>query len=133
MRFSRKTDYGIILVGALKPSFKSGRFIALSGLARENRLPLAFLQKLAELLRRAGLVSAKRGKVGGYRLIREPKTITLKELIALFEEPKMMRCMKSSNPKKYCALAGTCPTRKTWYEVEKDVDKIFEKVTMDAM
>lgn len=133
MKFSRRTDYGIILVEALRPSFLSGRFMRLSDVARDNRLPFAFLQKLAEALRRVGYLVAKRGKVGGYRLTRDPKTITLKDLIDIFEEPPMMRCMRSFDPRKHCLLASTCPSRKKWGEVEKKVNKIFEKVIVDSL
>ena len=81
MRFSRKTDYGVLLAEALQQSFKSGDFISLSAISAEKRLPLAFIAKLAEGLRRAGLIESRRGRDGGYRLIRDPKTITLKLLI----------------------------------------------------
>lgn len=133
MKFSRKTDYGIILIEALRPSFESFRFTPLSEVARDNHLPLTFLQKLAETLRGAGYLKAKRGKAGGYRLARDPKKVTFKELLDIFEEPPMMRCMKSPDPKKHCLLAGVCPSRKKWGEVEEKVNKIFEKVTVDSL
>lgn len=133
MKFSRKTDYGVLLTEALRPSFLSGGFISLAAIAEDGHLPVAFIAKLADELRRAGLVEARRGSAGGYRLIKDPKTITLKQLIDIFEEPKMMRCMQSSDPKKYCALASICPTRKTWRDIEGRVNKIFEEVTVDTL
>lgn len=133
MRFSRKTDYGVILVGELAPTFRSGSFRSLRGIAEKNHLPLSFLEKLAEHLRRAGFLEARRGQDGGYRLVKEPKKITLKELIDVFEEPKMMRCMHSPHPEKYCALVPHCPARKTWLAVEEKMNRVFEKVTLDTL
>ncbi|MBU6414695.1 Rrf2 family transcriptional regulator [Patescibacteria group bacterium] len=133
MKFSRKTDYGIILMEALRPSFASGKFIALAEVARQEGLPVLFVAKLAEALCKKGYLEAKRGLGGGYRMVRDPKIITLKELIDAFEEPPMLRCMKSSDPKKHCSLAATCPTRKTWNGIDEKVDALFQNVTLASL
>ena len=42
----------------------------------------------------------------------------LKKLDAfIFEEPPMMRCMRSPNPEKHCPLVPICPTRSKWLEM----------------
>ena len=133
MRFSRKIDYGLILMEALRTSFSEGSFIKLSGIATAHQLPLPFLQKLADTLRRKEYLQARRGQGGGYRLLKDPKKITLKEIMDIFEEPAMMRCMQSTHPEKYCPLARTCPTRKTWAQIEEKVNRIFCEVTIDTL
>lgn len=133
MKFSRRTDYGIILVQALRSTFKDRTHIPISKISREQGLPLVFLEKLAEALRKKGFLEARRGSEGGYRLARDPRKTTLKDLIGVFEEPEMMRCMKSPHPQKHCAFAADCPTREKWLEIEKRVDSIFESVTVDAL
>lgn len=133
MRFSRKTDYGMILMGALRLSFRDGAFITLTRIARERRLPLAFLEKLAERLRKAGYLEAKRGAEGGYRLIRDPAATTLQELVEVFEESAVMRCMESARPDKQCPLVRICPTRKTWASVQEKIDAVLRGVTLAEM
>lgn len=133
MKFSRKTDYGIILMEALRSSFASGKFVSLAGVARQEGMPVLFVAKLAETLRMKGYLDAKRGAGGGYRMTRDPKTISLKELIDAFEEPPMLRCMKSPDPKKHCPLAATCPTRKTWNHIDEKVDALFRTVTLASL
>ena len=130
MGFSRKTDYGLILLEALKPTYASGEHVSLKAVAQGEHLPFAFLEKLAGMLRKEGILEATRGASGGYRLIRNPASLTLREVIRIFEEPPMMRCLRSPHPEKYCPLVATCPTRKTWQEVEGQVNRIFENVTM---
>lgn len=132
MQFSRKTDYGLILLEALKPTYRSETYVSLQEVAERERLPYPFLEKIAAALRRSGVLEARKGVAGGYRLARDPKTITLKEVIDLFEEPPMMRCMRSPHPEKYCPLVPTCPTRAKWLEIEKKVNSIFEHVTVDS-
>ena len=133
MKFSRKTDYGVILLQSLRGTFRSRGYIPLSKIAREQKLPRFFIEKLGEKLRRAGYLEARRGAEGGYRLAKDPKKITLKELIDVFEEPEMMRCMRSPHPEKYCPFVGACPTRAGWLGIEKKVNKIFENVTIASL
>src|SRR3989304_4607747 len=137
MLISRKTDYALILIGALKPTFRSGDFVPLKLIARQYRLPYAYTEKLASSLKRAGVLEAQIGKSGGYRLTRDPKKITLQSIVNIFQIKPMVRCMISFNPRteraehgrrtqwhneashdgslqKSCALSATCPTRASW-------------------
>lgn len=130
MQFSRKTDYGLILVGALKPTYQSGRFVSLREVASGNQLPYAFMEKLASILRHHGILEAKKGTAGGYRLARDPQGISLAECVALFEEPPMMRCLRSPHPEKLCPLAALCPTRKTWRQLDEQMTSLLERVSV---
>ena len=130
MQFSRRTDYALILLEALQPTFASGDFISLRAVAEREHLPFPFLEKIAATLKKGKIVAARKGIDGGYKLIRDPKSLTLKEVIDIFEEPPMMRCMHSPHPEKFCSLVPQCPTRSKWMDIEKKVDSIFEAVTV---
>ncbi len=130
MKLSRKTDYGIILLKFLAPTYKSGEFVAVSEIAEKHLLPAVFLEKLADILRKNKYLEAKRGNKGGYRLIKNPQEINLREMIDVFEEKPMMRCMQSAHPEKYCPLVSVCPARKTWSLVDEKVNKIFKGITL---
>ncbi len=133
MQFSRKIDYACILLASLRKTHTSGLFVSLAVIAREQHLPLPFLEKLAGTLRRRGVLDARKGADGGYRLKRNPKTLTIKEIIDIFEEPPVMRCLKSSDPEQFCSLAPFCPTRSRWREIEEKVDRVFAHVTVDSL
>ena len=130
MQFSRKTDYGLILLEALKRTYASGEHFSLKAVAQGEHLPFAFLEKLAGMLRKEGILEAMRGARGGYRLVRNPASLTLREVIRIFEEPPVMRCLRSPHPEQYCPLVGACPTRKTWRALHERVNQIFETVTV---
>lgn len=130
MQFSRKTDYAFILLEALKPTFSSGEFLSLRDVAEGEKLPFSFLEKIAAALKKESVLEGRKGADGGYRLAADPRKITVKRVIDIFEEPPMMRCMRSLNPEKHCALVPFCPTRSKWVEIEKEVNGIFESVTV---
>ena len=56
-------------------------------LAREQELPEPFLEQLLLRLRRAGLLTARRGRLGGYRLARPAREIAVAAVLAGLGEP----------------------------------------------
>jgi Rrf2 family protein len=50
-------------------------------IAEATEVPAGYLSKVMQTLRRAGLVTSRRGKNGGFRLRREPGRITLYDVV----------------------------------------------------
>lgn len=80
---ARKFDYGIILIERLKAA--GGAYLDVKSVAKEHGLPLSYMEKVAQGLRRAGWIEARRGIGGGYKLIK--KDLAVSELINYFERP----------------------------------------------
>jgi len=130
MNISRKTDYGLILIGALKHTHASGEFVSLKSITKQYRLPYAYLEKLAGILKKAGVVDAHVGKGGGYKLAHDPKNISVQEIIDVFQSQPMMRCLHAANPEKTCTLISVCPTRKGWRRVDLELKKTLRKFSV---
>ena len=81
----RRFDYGVVLIEHLKKT--PWEFVDVKSIAKKHKLPFAFLEKVAQELRRAGWVESRRGLGGGYRLARDPEQATISELINFFERP----------------------------------------------
>ena len=60
---------------------------SVSALAAAQHLPAPMLEQLLLQLRRAGLLEARRGRLGGYRLAREPARIAVAEVLAAVGSP----------------------------------------------
>lgn len=133
MYISRKTDYGLIFIGALKETFISERFTSLRTITVKYRLPYAYIEKLAKILKQAGIIQSQVGKDGGYRLAQDPKKITLQYIVDVFQAKPIMRCLHSAVPEKSCSLVSVCPTRKGWYKAELEIRKTLEKFTLDQL
>lgn len=71
-----------MLVDRLKRT--GGSFVDISVVAHESRLPYAFLEKVAQELKRKGLLESKRGAGGGYRLAKSHRKVSTGEIINLF-------------------------------------------------
>lgn len=68
----------VLLEMAQEPS----RWRSVNDLAAAQALPAPYLEQLLLRLRRAGLIQARRGRKGGYRLVGHPAELTLARVLA---------------------------------------------------
>ncbi|MBX5440409.1 MAG: Rrf2 family transcriptional regulator [Solirubrobacteraceae bacterium] len=61
--------------------------VPIAELARRRDIPVQFLEQLFAVLRRAGLLRSQRGVKGGYLFAREPREITVLEVVELLDGP----------------------------------------------
>ena len=64
------------------------RWRSVTALAASQALPAPMLEQLLLRLRRSGLLEARRGRVGGYRLARGAPLISLAEVVGALERPQ---------------------------------------------
>ncbi|MGH9073557.1 MAG: RrF2 family transcriptional regulator, partial [Acidimicrobiales bacterium] len=77
-RISSRAHYGLRMMTELAKAH-GGPPLSLAEIARREFMPLAYLEQLVAPLRRAGVVEGTRGLHGGYRLARQPGTVTVLE------------------------------------------------------
>ena len=61
--------------------------VRIKNIAREQKVPIRFLEQLLLVLKRAGLVASVRGKDGGYSLAKRPSEIKVLNVIEALEGP----------------------------------------------
>jgi Rrf2 family cysteine metabolism transcriptional repressor len=61
--------------------------VPVAELARRRDIPVQFLEQLFAVLRRAGLLRSQRGVKGGYLFARDPREITVLEVVELLDGP----------------------------------------------
>lgn len=84
MTLSKRAEYGIraiVHLARLAPN----NYIQAKDLAKNEGLPVKFLESILLVLRRTDFLESKIGSGGGYRLIRHPKDIPVGEIIRLLE------------------------------------------------
>jgi Rrf2 family protein len=97
MKISTRAEYGIRVLVALARADGSGP-LPLATVARVEKLPHAYLEQLVGDLRRAGLVTATRGKAGGYRLARPAAQINMVDAVRALDGPLLeMPCAGPDN------------------------------------
>ena len=90
LNVSRKADLGLRLISEL--ALRKEAPVSLEEVARKTKASRKFLEEIAGDLRRAGLVEGIRGAAGGYRLARDPKTLTVAEVMNAIEGTSLDAC-----------------------------------------
>ena len=117
-------DYGILLMASLAKD-PDKRPHSLSEIASSCHLPLTFLEQIAFDLRKSQLLSAQRGRNGGYLLTRRPEMISLVEILEVLEGPlKTVPCQDSQ-----CSLSN-CSTRGFWEVLQRYLHKTLQRITL---
>ncbi len=86
MKLSKKSEYG--LRALLELTLAHGRAtLQRHDIAESQHIPIEFLEQILLALKRAGILSSRRGMKGGYMLIKSPDTITLGQVIRVLDGP----------------------------------------------
>lgn len=86
MKLSKKGEYAVRAL--LHICFEKTRdVVTIQEIARQERIPLKFLEQILGALKKGGILSSRRGVSGGYRLSRPAREINLGDVIRLIEGP----------------------------------------------
>ena len=135
MKVSKRGEYALRALIDLGIAAESGRPIlrAQEIVAREN-LPKGFLDQILMQLRKAGFISTKRGKQGGYFLAKPMDSITLGQVVRVVDGPLApIRCVSQSKYEKCsCPDESTCGLRAVMLEVRNSISDILDRHTLAA-
>lgn len=116
MQITRQADYAVRAVLYLARLGNTER-AATSTVAEEQRIPPSFLAKIISQLSIAGLLHTSRGARGGVTLARDPKDITLLEVIEAIDGPiQLNECVGEDAE---CSFDGECPLRSVWCDAQE--------------
>jgi Rrf2 family protein len=83
---SQKAKYALRALAALAKADDIGP-VQISDIARGQAIPKKFLEQILLELKRQGMVESRRGKQGGYLLLRPANDITFGEVLRLIDGP----------------------------------------------
>lgn len=88
-------------------------------------IPKTFLHKIVKRLERSGIVKLKRGVKGGIGLLKNPRDITLYDVIIAVEKNlPLNRCVENRN---ICKLLEECPVHPVWHKIRvRLIDELKE-------
>lgn len=85
MELSCKTEYALLALLELAIRYNEGEPLQIRQIAAQQNIPDRYLEQLLATLRRSGLVRSQRGAKGGYLLAREPRKITLFDIVSCLD------------------------------------------------
>lgn len=105
---SKKTKYGIkALVYIAK---QEAKIISIRDIAEQEHISQKFLESILLSLKKTGIVGSKKGKTGGYYLLKNPSEISMTAVMRTLEGPIAMLPCVSLNFYEKCE---DCPSEET--------------------
>ena len=136
MIFTTKAEYGVRLLVELG-RHHGGAPVSLKAIADAEGLPLAYLERIVALLKKAGLVESTRGAHGGYRLAREAASIRMDEAVMALEgQVAPMSCFVEDigdGTKVLCSHhddGELCATKLLWMRVQGGVLEALQRTSL---
>lgn len=106
---TQKVDYALFLLTILA---QQSERLSLRAIAERNSLSFAFLQKIAGLLRSAGLIKAIRGNLGGYALAKPSARIRFRDIVIAVEgQTAPHACLQERSTSHACPRKALCTIR----------------------
>lgn len=131
MKISTRGRYAIRVMLDLA-EHDEGEFIPLTDIAGRQDISEKYLEAIVSSLVKAGLLTALRGKNGGYRLTRDANEYTLKEILQITEGAfAPVTCLEGVTNK--CPRAPECKTLKVWENLQELVNDYFAGITLSQV
>ncbi len=129
MQITRQADYAIravLYLAQLGPTQRA----ATSSVAQKQHIPPSFLAKIISQLSIAGLLHTSRGARGGVTLARDPKDISLLDVVEAIDGPILLNeCVGDPGN---CESKDDCPMHPVWSEVQETLVNRLKKTTFDT-
>src|SRR6056300_862334 len=122
MKLSTRSRYGArILVDLARHTDQEP--VQIGEISKRQDISVKYLEQLIRPLKHASIVTSVRGPKGGHLLAKNPKNITLGQIVRLFEgQTELVECI--SNPEQ-CNMSDDCQVRLAWKEATR---VLYEKL-----
>ena len=101
--------------------------VTLQDIAVNQEISLSYLEQLFARLRKSGLVQGTRGPGGGYRLVKDPKDVSIAGIIsAVDEKADLTRCGGKSD----CHQGQECLTHELWTELSEKIYQFLDEISL---
>ncbi len=127
---SKKSKYAISALVHLARKYGADERVLISDISEKERIPKKFLETILLELKNAGILGSKKGKGGGYYLIKRPQDVNMAEVIRLFEGAiALLPCAsyKYYEPCQECEDEKTCGIKSLFKEVRDHTVNVLKK------
>ena len=129
---SKKTKYGLKALAFIARQEKGDK-VQIATISKSENISHKFLESILLTLRKAGFLGAKKGKGGGYYMLKEPSEIKMTDVIRTLEGPiAMVPCVSLNYYEKCddCPDEDACSVHKLMIQVRDNTLKVLRNNTL---
>lgn len=133
MRYTTRTEYGLICLIHMAQDHADG-WVTIRQIAAKEGYPVAYLEKILQALRQAGLVTSRHGSQGGYELARKPSEITLRQIVEALEGATFeVFCEPQVREDIVCNHICLCGAKPIWRKTKDLLDRFYDSISLEAL
>ncbi|AFY46371.1 rrf2 family protein, putative transcriptional regulator [Nostoc sp. PCC 7524] len=129
MELSCKSEYAILALLEMATHYESGEPMQIRQIAAQQNIPDRYLEQLLATLRRGGILKSQRGSKGGYLLAREPRKITLLEILECLEGLDVSTGESNTNSK----TIDSSVIKEIWQEACQAANSVLQNYTLQDL
>lgn len=129
---SKKTKYGLKALAHISKRDHDTP-VPIGSIAKNENIPQKFLESILLTLKKSGFLGSKKGKLGGYYLIKQPSEILMADIMRALEGPiAMVPCVSLNFYEKCddCPDENACSVHKLMIQVRDKTLDIFRNTTL---
>lgn len=129
MKISTKTRYGLraLIYIAEETANDEEKLVRIKEISENQKLSVQYLEQILFKLKKAKIITGKRGPNGGYRLNKSPDETSIFEIFNILEtDIKVIMCDKHN---KNCVKTD-CRTLYLWEKLDTALGKILKETTL---
>ena len=129
---SKKTKYGIKALTFLGRQ-EDNTPVAIASISKSENISLKFLESILLTLRKNGILGSKKGKGGGYYLLKSPSDIPMTAIMRILEGPiSMVPCVSLNFYEKCadCPDESACAVHNLMIQVRDNTLDIFRNTSL---
>lgn len=129
---SQKARYALrALLALARPG--PGKTLMIGEIASEQKIPKKFLEQILLELKAGGIVQSRRGRTGGYELIRSAEDVTFGEVLRLIDGPiALLPCLSkvAYRPCQDCKSEESCELRHVFAQVAVASRAVLDRTSL---
>ncbi len=132
---TQKCKYAIKAILFIAKHQNEEKLVFASEIAEHEQIPKKFLETILRDLRNHGIISSKRGKFGGYHILKKPEEISFTEIIRIVDGPIAMLPCVSLNYYTKCddCNEDICQVKNVFEKVRNATLEILNTSTIDTL
>jgi Rrf2 family protein len=130
-----KTKYGIKALTYIARQ-KDLKIVQIATIAKEENIPHKFLESILLSMRKAGFLGSKKGKDGGYYLLKNPEDILMTDVFRVLEGPiAMLPCVSLNFYERCedCPDENKCSVHKLMIQVRDTTLNVLKNNTLSDL
>ncbi len=127
IRLTKLADYAVVLMAHM--AHAPGAVHSAADIAAQTQIPVPTVSKILGLMARAGLLQSHRGLNGGFSLAKEPRAVSIADIVSVVDGPiALTDCM--SNDHADCNILSSCQMKGYWRKINSAIAAALDGVTL---